>query len=442
MSSLLIRGGTVVTMNPRREVLRADILIQDDRIAKVGSVHETAGRVIDATGRTVIPGLIQSHVHLCQTLFRNLADELSLLDWLKTRIWPLEAAHNEESMRVSARLGLIELIRGGTTAILDMGAVHHTETIFEEIERSGIRAVGGKVMMDRPDDVPPGLRESLRASIDESLRLHERWNGAVGGRIGYAFTPRFAVSCTEELLREVGRLSSHHKIIVHSHASENRREVEQVRQLFNRDNIQVFVEAGVAEHHLCLAHCVWLEESERDLLNARGIHVLHCPSANLKLGSGIAPIPELLQRGVSVSLGADGAPCNNNLDAFMEMRLAALIQKPRLGPEALPAEQVFEMATLGGARALGQEDSIGSIEEGKKADLAILDLQQAHALPGSAGRTYARLVYSARSADVTDTIVDGRVLMADREVLTLDEQGCYRDLAPGLEALLERADLP
>jgi len=442
MSSLLIRGGTLVTMNPAREVLREDILIQGDRIVEIGPVRETAGRVIDATGRVVIPGLVQSHVHLCQTLFRNLADDLSLLDWLKTRIWPLEGAHNEESIRLSARLGLIELIRGGTTAILDMGTVHHTEAIFEEIERSGIRAIGGKVMMDRPDDVPAGLRETLRESIDESLRLHGLWNNAAGGRIGYAFAPRFAVSCTEELLKEVGQLSSRHKIIVHSHASENREEVKRVRRLFKRDNIHVFAESGAADYHLCLAHCIWLGESEVDILKDRGIHVLHCPGSNLKLGSGLAPIPELLQRGISVSLGADGAPCNNNLDPFMEMRLAALIQKPRLGPEVLPAEQVLEMATLGGARALGLEDLIGSIEKGKQADLAILDLEKAHALPGSAKGIYGRLVYSARSSDVTDTIVAGRVLMADRQILTLDEQSCYREIPVCLKALLERADLP
>jgi len=442
VSSLLVRGGTVVTMNTNRDVLRADVLIRDDRIAEIGSVSETAGRIIDATGRIVIPGLVQSHVHLCQTLFRNRADDLPLLDWLKRRIWPLEAAHHEDSLRLSAQLGLLELIRGGTTTIQDVGTVHHTDVIFEEIERSGLRAVGGKVMMDHPEDVPAGLRESLRESLDESLRLYERWNGAAGGRIGYALTPRFAVSCTEALLREVGQLSTRHQIPVHSHACENREEVEAVRQRFQKDNIQVFIDSGAADFHLCLAHCVWVGEREMDLLSERGIHVLHCPSANLKLGSGIAPIPELLQRGVSVSLGADGAPCNNNLDAFLEMRLAALIQKPRLGPAALPAEQAFEMATLGGARALRMGEAIGSIEVGKKADLAIVDVQQAHTLPGSASSIYGRLVYSARSADVTDTIVDGRVLMADRQILTLDEQECYRQLSPSLDALLKRAELP
>lgn len=439
MSSLLVRGGTVVTMNPKREIVRADILIRNDRIAAIGTVEEPVGQVIDAAGKIVIPGLVQSHVHLCQALFRNLADDLALLDWLRKRIWPLEAAHNEDSIRLSAQLGLIELIRAGTTAILDMGTVHHTGSIFEEIERSGIRAISGKCMMDRSTDVPAGLRESLRMSLDESLHLYQRWDGSAGGRIGYAFAPRFGVSCTEELLREVGRRSSQQRIIVHSHASENPKEVEVIRRFFGRDNVEVFAETGCMDYHLCLAHCIWVSESELELMARHGVHVLHCPASNLKLGSGIAPIPEMLQRGIPVSLGSDGAPCNNNLDLFQEMRLAALIQKPRLGPQALPAEQVFEMATLGGAQALGLEEQVGSIEVGKKADLAILDLERAHALP--AQNVYSQLVYSAHSSDVTHTLVDGRILMADRQLLTLDEQSCCRQVAPCLEALLRRAEL-
>lgn len=440
MASLKIKGGTVVTLNEGREVLDADVLIQDDLIAEVGQVNRPADREIDASGRIVIPGLIQSHIHLCQALFRNLADDLPLLEWLKQRIWPLEAAHREDSIRLSARLGLIELIRGGTTAILDMGTVHHTGAIFEEIERSGLRAIGGKCMMDRPADAPEGLQESLDDSLNESLELYERWQGAANGRIGYAFAPRFAVSCTEELLAEVGNASRQHQIMVHSHASETQKEIEVVRHYFGgRDNVEIFAETGCMDYHLCLAHCIWVNDKEMDLMQTYAVQVLHCPGSNLKLGSGIARIPEFLDRGISVSLGADGAPCNNNLDAFGEMRLAALIQKPRLGPAALPASRVFEMATLGGARALGLEEYTGSIEPGKKADLAILDLDRAHSLPG--GDIYGRLVYSARSSDVTHTIVDGLVLMEDRKLLTLNETECYREVSPCLNALLKRAGL-
>lgn len=440
MGLVLIQGGTVITMNPHREVVQADVLIRNDRIEQIGRVATAADQVLDATGCLVIPGLIQSHVHLCQTLFRNLADDLPLLEWLKRRILPLEGAHDEDSMRLSAQLGLLELIQGGTTAILDMGSVHHSEVIFEEIERSGIRAFSGKAMMDRPGDTPPGLQETLARSIDESLRLYERWQGAAAGRIGYAFAPRFALSCTADLLREVGMLSQHHQIIIHSHASENRQEVEKVRQIYGMENIHVFEQTGCMNYHLCLAHCIWLSPVEMDTLSAYGVHVLHCPGSNLKLGSGIAPIPELLEQGISVSLGADGAPCNNNLDLFQEMRLAALIQKPRLSADALPAEKVFEMATLGGAEALGLEDHIGSIEVGKKADLAIVDLRKVHCQPMD--NIYSQLVYSARNTDVTHTLVDGKILMADRKVLTLDSPAVLSRLQPVLASLLERAQLP
>lgn len=441
MPSLLLRNGTLVTMNAAREVFEGDLFIREDRIVAVGRVPEgeTSDTVIDAAGCAVIPGLVQSHLHLCQTLFRNQADDLPLLPWLRECIWPMEGAHDEESLRLSARLGIAELVRGGTTAILDMGTVHHTGALFDELERSGLRATGGKVMMDREEDVPPGLRESTRESLDESLRLCGEWHGRAGGRIRYAFAPRFAVSCTAELLREVGKLSADHNIPVHSHASENPDEVALVQELHGRRNVHVFRDLGLMDHHLCLAHCIHVDAAElEDLANPR-VHVLHCPSSNLKLGSGIAPVPDFLARGIRVSLGADGAPCNNNLDAFMEMRLAALIQKPRHGAGVFPAERVFEMATLGGALALGLADEIGSLEVGKKADVAVVRLDQPHSVPG--GNLYGQLVYSAGQADVTHTIVDGRLLFADGYWPTLEVEADVRAVPRVLEALLLRAGL-
>ncbi len=438
--TLLIRNGFVVTMNRDREIIEGDILVQGSTIQSVGQIDTTeADHVINAAGRIVIPGLVQSHIHLCQALFRNMADDLSLLDWLRKKIWPLEAAHNEESIRASARLGLLELLRGGTTAIQDMATVHHTNEVFEEIEKSGIRAVSGKCMMDRPFDLPRGLQETTRESIDESLRLYEKWDGAAGGRIGYVFAPRFAISCTEDLLKHVGRLSTRHGIAVHSHASENRREVELVKKLYSRENIQVFSDTSCTDFRLGLAHCIWTSPEEQTLLADKGVHVLHCPGSNLKLGSGFCRVPEFLEQGISVSIGADGAPCNNNLDAFNEMRLAALIQKPRLGPDALSAQAVFEMATLGGARALGLEKRVGSIEPGKAADLAILDLNRPHAVP--AGEVYGRLVYSAKASDVTHTIVDGKILFSDNKVHTINEVQCLQDVTSEIPKILDRSSL-
>jgi len=408
-------------MNPRGDILHGDVLIEGNRIAKVGGVFTEADEVIDASGLTLLPGLVQSHVHLCQTLFRNVADDLELLDWLRQRIWPLEAAHDEESLRWSARLGLAELIQGGTTCILDMATVRHTHIVFEEAARAGIRATIGKAMMDAsPDSAPRALREETRASLDESVALCRTWHRAEEERLRYAFSPRFVLSCTEELLKEVARLASEHDTLIHSHASENRREVELVRQKTGQGNVQYLHRLGLTGSRVCLAHCIWLDDAEMNLLKDTDTKVLHCPSANLKLGSGIARVPEMLERGIGVSIGADGAPCNNNLDIFLEMRLASLIQKPRRGPTAMPAEVVLRMATVEGARALGLADQIGSIEPGKKADLILLDLHRLHNSPGNS--IYSQIVYSAKATDVQTVVIDGRVVMRDRALQTLDEE--------------------
>jgi cytosine/adenosine deaminase-related metal-dependent hydrolase len=421
---LLLTNGTVITMNRQREVLAdADVLIQDGRIARVGRNLRTRGgglRVLDVSGKVVLPGLIHGHLHACQTLFRNRADGLELLDWLRERIWPFEAAHDADSMRASADLTFAELIRSGATAALDMGSVRHYDAVFESARDCGFRLTGGKAMMDAPE-VPLGLRESTEASLAESLALLERWHGTHGDRLRYAFAPRFVLSCTEKLMKEVARLARDKGVRIHTHASENRTEIEVVRERTGRDNISYFHEVGFTGPHVTLAHCVWLSEEERRLLRDSRTVVCHCPSSNLKLASGIAPVPELLDDGVTVCLGADGAPCNNNLDMFSEMRLAALLHKPRVGPRSMPPERVLEMATLGGARALGLEAEVGSLEEGKRADITVMDLSGIHTSPCDPRDVLSPLVYSARSTDVVHVLIDGKPVLKDRVLLTLDE---------------------
>ncbi|WP_375767190.1 5'-deoxyadenosine deaminase [Archangium gephyra] len=420
---LLLTNGTVVTMNREREVLaEADVLIQDGRIARVGRNIRTRGgglRVLDVTGKVVLPGFIHGHLHACQTLFRNRADGLELLDWLRERIWPFEAAHDADSMRVSADLTFAELIRSGATAALDMGSVRHYDAVFESARDCGFRLTGGKAMMDAPG-VPMGLHESTEASLAESLALLERWHGSHGGRLRYAFAPRFVLSCTEKLMREVGRLAREKGVRIHTHASENRSEIEVVRELSGQDNVAWFHELGLTGPHVTLAHCVWVTEEEQRLLRDTRTVVCHCPSSNLKLASGIAPVPELLDAGVSLCLGADGAPCNNNLDMFMEMRLAALMHKPRVGPRGMPPERVLEMATLGGARAIGMEAELGSLEEGKRADVTVVDLAGLHSTPADPRDVLSPLVYAARSSDVVHVLIDGKPVLKDRALLTLD----------------------
>lgn len=417
--TILIKNTHIVTMNPQQEIIRGDILISGNRILEISDrISTKADEVLFAENYIVTPGFIQTHVHLCQTIFRNLADDLSLLDWLEQKIWPFEAGHTSESIRLSARLGIAELFRSGTTTIMDMGTVQHQDDIFEVIAESGIRAVAGKTMMDFGDR-PSGLQESTRESIDESLRLLNKWHKYDNGRIHYAFAPRFVLSCSDELLRETGSLAREHDVLYHTHASENMNEADLVRQRFGMSNIQLFDTLGVADENLCLAHCVWTDDDDRQLMTDRDIKVMHCPSANLKLGSGIAPIPDYLDLGINVSLGADGAPCNNNMNIFQEMRLAALIQKPFAGPESMPAEQVMRMATINGARTLGLQDEIGSLEAGKRADLTFIKINQVHAIPFD--NIYSKIVYSTHASDVTHVLVDGKWVLRDRILLTIDE---------------------
>ena len=362
---------------------------------------------------------MQTHIHLCQTLFRGAADDLALIDWLKQRIWPMEAAHTPESLRLSAQLGIAELMRSGTTCALTMETVNHTDEVFRVVEESGFRATVGKCLMDAGADVPEALHEETGAAIAEAVRLIERWHGAADGRIRACFAPRFAVSCTRELLEQVGQLSRERRVLVHTHASENRDEIALVEQSTGLRNIRYLNSVGLAASHVVLAHCIWLDEDELRILQQTETKVAHCPSSNLKLGSGIAPVAEMLECGISVSLGADGAPCNNRLDMFTEMRTAALLQKVRRGPQAIPALTALRMATIEGAKALGLADEIGSIAIGKKADLILLNLHQLHSTPQP--DLISTIVYSAQSSDVETVLIEGQVVMRNRELLTLNE---------------------
>lgn len=439
---LVIGNATVITMNATRDVLRdAELVIQGDRLAYVGPRRRTrrpgARRFIDARGRVVLPGLIHSHLHACQTLCRNHADGLELLDWLKERIWPFEAAHDQRSLRASADVTFLECIRSGATAVLDMGTVRHYDAVFEAARDSGIRLVGGKCMMDAGQGVPAGLRETTEASLAESLRLIERWHGAEGGRLRYALAPRFVLSCTETLMRQVRAIAKDKGVRIHTHASENPTECEVVRQQTGLDNVAYFNHLGLLGEHTTLAHCVWLTPAEQRMLRDTKTRVAHCPSANLKLASGIAKVPELIRAGVSVGLGADGAPCNNNLDIFVELRLAALLHLPRTGPTSLPAMEVLELATLNGAKALGLEGEVGVLEAGAKADVITVDLSGAHATPNSADPV-ATLVYAGQSQDVRDVIVDGQVLMRERRLTRVDAAAITAEASAESRRLLAR----
>lgn len=434
---LYFRNATLLTCDPDNTILHAhDLHVRDGAIV---GLHPTVqqppsgAQVIEAERQILMPGLVQAHVHLVQALFRGMADDLALLDWLRLRIWPLERAHDEESAYWSARLGLTEMLLGGTTAILDMATVRHTDAVFRAAKEAGLHAFIGNAMMDRDNEA--GLGASTEENLCEAERLRERWHGQ--GNLRFAYTPRFVPSCSEELLQETGRLAQAHGCLVHSHASENLDEVALVKEMTGRDNIVYLHEVGLSGPQVALAHCIHLTQEEVGILAETGTTVIHCPGSNAKLASGLAQIPELRARGIRCALGADGAPCNNRLDAFAEMRLAALLQKLRLGAEAMPAAAALQMATAAGADALGL--SAGMLAPGRAADLVLLDPDMPHSIGG--GPPDSAVVYSMTPANVRGVWIGGRQVVKDGAVAGWDTRETIQGARSALLRVRERAGL-
>ena len=439
----LIRGGTLVTCDAAGTAPRtADLLVENGRIAAIGKVRPaTKGvtRVVDATGCAVVPGLVQAHVHLCQALFRGMADDLPLLEWLRRRIWPLEAAHDEKSLSASAELGLLEMMLAGTTTVLDMGTVHHYDAVFDACDRAGIRVFGGKTMMDAGKDVPKGLRETTKDSLKKADRLLEAWRGKGNGRLRYAYAPRFILSCTEQLFRGVVERSRATGALLHSHVAEHPDERAAVKAALGDDDLAILRRWGFAGPRTLLAHGVQIRDDEADLLAKDGTRIVHCPSANLKLGSGIARIAELDRRGVQLALGADGAPCNNNLDPWVELRHAALLAKVRTDTTAIPAPRAFRLATIDGAKALGIDAEVGSLEIGKRAAVVVVRIDGPHVEPG--GDVYSRLVYGCTARDVSHVFVDGEHVVENGEHMRLDRETVLTNARVQAKKLVARAKL-
>ncbi len=400
-------------MNSEREVFKGDLLLKDGCIAQIETQITPSGDelVIEAEGKFVIPGLIQTHTHLCQALFRGQADDMVLLDWLKKKIWPMEAAHSLDSLRSSAQVGLLEMQLSGTTSILDMATVHHTEVVFEEAHRSGMRYWGGKCLMDLKSSSGP-LYQDMDTSLKETEELIEEWHQKTG-LLAYALAPRFAVSCSERLLKKCLELRDKHEVLLHTHASESLEEIALIKKRTGKNNVDYLAHLGLLGPSTVLVHGVHLTARELKLMVESQTPLVHCPSSNLKLASGIAPLELYAQKGLCLGLGSDGAPCNNSMDPFIEMRLAALLQKPRYGPQALAAAQAFELATLGGARVLGQEERLGSLEKGKAADVVVVD--RSHPSVHTVDNPYSALVYSCLGRDVEHVFISGRPIVLNRQ---------------------------
>ena len=434
---LLIEGARLFPMTSGEPILDGDLAIDGETIVGVGQAPAgfEPDLVVQARGDWVLPGFVQGHVHLCQTVLRGAAEDRSLLDWLKEIVWPGEAAHDEETLRASTRLGILELIDGGVTALVDMGTVNHHHVVCEELIATGIDAVTGKAMMDFDEDgvTPSELRESTRSSIDESVALAKRFHGSA--RLRYAFCPRFALSCTRALLEEVAEIAARDQLCLHTHASENRTELELVRQRFSMGNLEYLDACGLLGPNTVVAHVVHQEEGDAERLRDRETTVAHCPAANLKLGSGISALSKLHATPVKIALGSDGAPCNNRLDTFREMYLAASLSRVVDGPYGLTARQVLALATREGARALGFE-SCGVLEPGARANIQVIDPHRLAMTP--VGDPYAALVFSGSPTAVRSVMIGGQFKKRDFAFCDWDLEAVLADANAATRTLLER----
>ncbi|MCA8954151.1 MAG: amidohydrolase family protein, partial [Planctomycetes bacterium] len=439
-ADLRINARWTITMNGNRASALENqaVFISNGRILAVESQPDTqlqATETLDLPDHILLPGYINAHGHAAMSLFRGLADDLPLLPWLEQRIWPLEHAHDEASTRLSARLTFAELLRSGTTTVQTMESVRHAEVTAEIALRSGLTVITGNCLMDvATAAMPAGMATTATAALAATDALRRAFHGR--GRLAIAVAPRFVLSCSEELARDAAAYAEQHGLRLHSHAAEHPDEVAAVRSRFGRDYLEVLHDQGLLGPRTALAHCVHLSPHERELLVATDTAVLHCPSTNLKLGSGIAAVAELDARGVRLALGADGAPCNNRLSMPTELRQAALLQSLVAGPGAWPAARALWTATRGGALALGLHD-VGQLAPGCRADLVLWSLGD----PLLGGEPAARIVYGATERHIDRVVLGGEVvdLTADATDGELGELAAAVDMT--LPAVLARAGL-
>lgn len=423
---LFIVGGTIVTMDKDRRVIEnGAVAIKNGKIVAVGTRaqvmrNRTARQTIDATGKVIIPGLINTHTHVPMSLFRGIADDLDLQDWLTKYIFPAEAKNVDEAfVRAGTRLGIAEMIRGGTTTYCDM--YYFEDAIADETKKAGMRGVLGETIIDFP--VPDN--KTWEAGLAYTERFIKKWQN--DPLIVPAVAPHAPYTVSQEHLLQARDLSNRLKAPLIIHLAEANTETEFIQQKHKGMRPVEFVESiGFLTNRTIAAHVIQANDAELDLLKKHDVGVGHCPQSNMKLAAGTAPVPAMLRKGIRLGLGTDGAASNNDLSMWEEMDTAAKLHKLVSGdPKTLSAEQAFAMATIGGARALHMEDMIGSIEMGKQADIAIVDFDGLHQTPFY--NVYSHLVYATKAEDVRTVIINGRVVMLDRRLLTLNENVIKRD---------------
>jgi len=427
---LLVRGGLVVTQDPKRRVLKGDVLVEDDRIAAVGDVKRKADETIDATGCMVIPGLINAHTHVAMALMRSVADDVYLEQFLD-RTFAIDAKRTPEDVGIGATLGCLEMARSGTTTFLDM--YYDEDVIAKSVEQIGIRGYLGWTVLDEEFTTQKG---KPLANCEKFIRSHK------GRRLLKPLVSLQGVYvCSDETLLAGKDLAEREKTFCHFHLSETRHEVYEFQRKSGKRPGNHLTEIGFYSKGAVAAHSVWLTINEVRELAKAGVSVAHCPTSNMKLASGgVAPVPEMFENGVTVSLGTDSCSSNNSLDMFLEMKFASLLQKSfRWDASVIPAQKAFDMATIDGAKALGAENDLGSIEVGKKADIVVLDCNTPSMLPLTTENAVANLVYASPSGAVRDTIVDGRFVLRDRKISNLDEAAFLEEAQLAAAELMRKA---
>ena len=422
---VLIIRGTVVTMNPNRQVIEGGTVgIKDGKISFIGTSSDARGirakRTINAAGKVIIPGLINTHTHVPMVLFRGISDDLDLNDWLTKFIFPAEAKNvNEDFVRAGTRLGLAEMIRGGTTTYCDM--YYFEDAIADETKKAGMRGVLGETILDFPAPDNKTWAEGLAYTE----RFIKKWQN--DPLIVPAVAPHAPYTVSQQHLLEARDLSNRLRAPMLIHLAEANTETEFIQQKHQGKRPIEFVDSiGFLTGRTIAAHVIQANEAELEILNKRNVGIGHNPQSNMKLAAGIAPVPSMLRKGMRVGLGTDGAASNNDLSMWEEMDTAAKLHKLSSGdPKTLAAEQVFAMATIGGARALHMEDMIGSIEVGKRADIVTVSLDGLHQTPFY--NVYSHLVYATKASDVHSVMINGRHVMLNRGLLTLNENAIKRD---------------
>lgn len=416
---LMVRGGTIVTMDRQRRLIeRGAIAIRGNRIAAVGAERDVmskyrARRVINAAGKVIMPGLINTHTHVPMVLFRGVADDLVLLEWLQKYIFPAEAKNvDEQFVRWGTRLGCLEMIKGGTTTFCDM--YYFEDAIAEETARIGMRAVLGETLID----FPAPDNKTWDAAIAYTEKFLGRWKGHA--LITAAVAPHAPYTVSAEHLQQSNTLSARNAAPLIIHVAEDQAEVKSISERYNASSVAFLDRIGLLSERVIAAHMVWPLEQDISTLAGRRVGVAHCPQSNMKLAAGVSPVPKLLRAGVAVGLGTDGAASNNDLNLWEEIDTAAKLHKLNSkDPTVLKAEEVLEMATLTGARAIHLDREIGSLEQGKRADLIVISMGGLHQTP--LYNVYSQLAYATKASDVESVIIDGRPVMIDRRFITINE---------------------